>query len=481
MKTARLLCTLMLVSAMVAPEVIAQDELGRGGVEINGFYGVLNGIGTPEFEEDPVPWSLDNNQLFGGRLGYVLRNGLGLEGFFGYLDSQIQGSSYARENATATNFGGDLTYTFNIDLNFQLALLAGGGSQNWSVDVPGLESESAFAYNYGAALKVFFTRSFAMRIDWRNYHSPDGLKNARAALNPEGTDLGDKSLNTTEFTVGASLFLGGPKDSDGDGVSDSHDVCPDTPRGVDVDATGCPFDYDGDGVYAYMDKCPGTSAGARVDETGCPLDGDGDGVFDGIDRCPDTPTGAEVDEHGCPSDRDGDGIFFGIDLCPNTPAGATVDATGCPLDSDNDGVFDGIDQCPDTKAGAEVDERGCTVVQAGVAEGLLVLDNVEFEFNKADLKPSALATLDEVGQALLTRPNARVEIQGHTDAVGSEAYNMTLSERRATAVRNYLLGNFDLSALQLTAKGYGESDPIASNETDEGRARNRRVQFVIEE
>jgi OOP family OmpA-OmpF porin len=128
-----------------------------------------------------------------------------------------------------------------------------------------------------------------------------------------------------------------------------------------------------------------------------------------------------------------------------------------------------------------VDERGCTVVQAGVAAGLLVLDNVEFAFNSAALAPASLVTLNEVGQALMTRPEASVEIQGHTDAVGSAAYNMLLSQRRAEAVRDYLLANYDFSPDQLTSKGYGEADPIASNETDAGRARNRRVQFVIEE
>jgi OOP family OmpA-OmpF porin len=110
-----------------------------------------------------------------------------------------------------------------------------------------------------------------------------------------------------------------------------------------------------------------------------------------------------------------------------------------------------------------------------------VLDNVEFAFNSAALAPASLATLNEVGQALMTRPEASVEIQGHTDAVGTAAYNMQLSQRRADAVRDHLLANSDLSPDHLTSKGYGEADPIASNETDAGRAHNRRVQFVIEE
>ena len=481
MRLDRLAALCMAAMFVFSTPLNAQDEYGRGGVEINAFFGVLNGIGTSEFEEDPVPWSLDNNKYFGGRLGYVLKNGFGIEGFFGYLDSKIQGSAYRGEKAKAMNWGGDLTYNFNIERNFQLALLAGAGSQNWDLDVPDLAKESAFAWNYGAALKVFLSRAFAIRADWRNYHSPDGLQNARAALNPEGADLGSKTLSTTEWTFGASLFLGGAKDSDHDGVVDSRDACPQTPRGVDVDATGCAFDYDGDGVAAYADACPDTPAGATVDGSGCPADSDSDGVLDGIDQCPDTPAGATVDDRGCPTDDDGDGVFVGIDLCPNTPAGVLVDATGCPMDSDADGVFDGIDQCPDTPAGAEVDSVGCTVVQAGVAAGLLVLDNVEFEFNSADLAPATLGTLNEVGQALTTRPEASVEIQGHTDAVGAAAYNMQLSQRRADAVREYLLANFDLNPDQLTAQGFGEADPIASNDTDEGRARNRRVQFVIDE
>jgi len=90
-----------------------------------------------------------------------------------------------------------------------------------------------------------------------------------------------------------------PLDSDGDGVYDDKDQCPDTPKGVTVDSVGCPLDTDGDGVYDYLDKCPDTPKGVKVDSVGCPLDTDGDGVYDYIDQCPDTPTGATVDERGC--------------------------------------------------------------------------------------------------------------------------------------------------------------------------------------
>jgi outer membrane protein OmpA-like peptidoglycan-associated protein len=151
----------------------------------------------------------------------------------------------------------------------------------------------------------------------------------------------------------------GPRDSDGDGVPDKRDACPNTPLGATVDVRGCPSDSDQDGVYDGIDKCPGTPAGAKIDATGCPLDADRDGVADGLDQCPDTPAGATVNNVGCPSDSDRDGVYDGLDKCPNTPVGAIVDATGCPKDTDGDGVVDGIDKCPDTPVGATVDVNGC--------------------------------------------------------------------------------------------------------------------------
>ncbi len=118
-------------------------------------------------------------------------------------------------------------------------------------------------------------------------------------------------------------------------------------------------DSDGDGIYDRRDRCPDTPAGTIVDDSGCPLDTDGDGVYDGLDKCPDTPRNMVVGEKGCPRDSDGDGIHDWIDRCPDTPAGARVDANGCPKDTDGDGVYDGLDKCPDTLRGFPVDEDGC--------------------------------------------------------------------------------------------------------------------------
>jgi len=255
------------------------------------------------------------------------------------------------------------------------------------------------------------------------------------------------------------------RDTDLDGVPDDLDECPDTPKGVKVNEKGCPFDTDGDGVYDYLDQCPDTPKGVRVDEKGCPLDSDADGVYDYLDQCPDTPLGVEVDEKGCPLDSDKDGVYDYLDECPDTPMGVKVDEKGCPLDSDGDGVFDYLDQCPGTPKGAGVDERGCWS-----------LGNVLFDFEKADIKPGSHGYLDEVAEILEKNPSLKVEIQGHTDNVGSAAYNEKLSIKRAKAVMDYLKSK-GISADRLPATGYGFSRPVASNDTDEGRAKNRRTEF----
>jgi OOP family OmpA-OmpF porin len=183
-------------------------------------------------------------------------------------------------------------------------------------------------------------------------------------------------------------------------------------------------------------------------------------------------------------DSDGDGVLDDVDRCPGTPKGATVDARGCPMDSDGDGVYDGIDQCPDTPPGVEVDARGCTVVTSEkeaqlLDTGTLRLENVYFDTNKATLKSESYAALDEAGGILVKWPQLRIEVAGHTDSVGEDAYNQDLSQRRAQSVLDYLLGNFSLKAAQFSVKGYGEDDPVADNGTSDGRGQNRRVELRV--
>lgn len=238
-----------------------------------------------------------------------------------------------------------------------------------------------------------------------------------------------------------AILCGGP-DSDGDGVADSEDKCPGTPKGVAVSSNGCPIDSDGDGVADYLDKCANTTKGVPVDKTGCPADSDGDGVPDVADRCPGTPAGVDVDGSGCPLDDDGDGVPNYKDKCAATPAGVKVDANGC-------------------------------------SEKLIVLHGIKFGFDSVSISASSSRILDRAVKAMKSNPDVRVRIVGHTDSTGAADYNKGLSERRATSVRSYLIKHGGVALTRMQVGGTGEAEPLASNATRQGRALNRRVEFIV--
>ncbi|MEW6678906.1 MAG: OmpA family protein [Pseudomonadota bacterium] len=263
-----------------------------------------------------------------------------------------------------------------------------------------------------------------------------------------------------------------PMDSDGDGVTDDKDRCPNTPAGAKVNASGCELDGDGDGVVDRLDKCPTTPPGRKVNALGCELDSDADGVLDAQDKCPGTPAGAKVNAEGCELDGDGDGVVDRLDQCPTTPAGRKVNAQGCEMDHDGDGVVDDLDQCPTTPAGDKVDEKGCSLPK------VIALDGVNFDNDLSNLRSDAVAVLEGVVATLKANPDVKVEIGGHTDSRNSDWYNLGLGDRRAKAVMHYLTSH-GIDASRLTAKSYGESAPVADNDTEEGRMQNRRVELKI--
>ena len=229
------------------------------------------------------------------------------------------------------------------------------------------------------------------------------------------------------------------------------------------------LDSDGDGVNDDADQCPGTPAGTPVDANGCPLpqDDDGDGVTNDIDKCPNTPAGARVDANGCELDSDGDGVADSRDQCPNTPPGAKVNERGCELDTDGDGVVDSQDKCPDTPKGDRVDAIGCSFKDE------IKLPGVVFETNSADLKPESIPVLAGAVATLKRYPDLKIEVAGHTDSRGADAYNLDLSTRRAASVLKFLQDGGVSNVI--TSRGYGERQPVASNNTDDGRQQNRRV------
>ena len=228
------------------------------------------------------------------------------------------------------------------------------------------------------------------------------------------------------------------------------------------------------------DKCLGTAAGTKVDATGCPVDADNDGVMNDADKCPDTAAGVKVDASGCavktevPAvDTDKDGVADDADKCPGTVAGVKVDATGCPADEDNDGVLNESDKCAKTPAGVKVEETGCPE-QIKKVRG--ALKGINFKLGSSILTPSSKPVLDEAAKILNEVPDAKIEIQGHTDSTGKEATNEKLSAARAKSVMTYLV-NKGVAADRLTSKGYGSSVSVGDNASKEGRAQNRRVEL----
>jgi outer membrane protein OmpA-like peptidoglycan-associated protein len=239
---------------------------------------------------------------------------------------------------------------------------------------------------------------------------------------------------------------------------------------------GCP-DTDMDGVEDANDRCPNTPTGTPVDANGCPLDSDGDRVPDNLDKCPNTPAGTPVDANGCPLDADGDGVADNLDKCPNTPRGIEVDATGCPTDNDKDGVPNSIDKCPDTPGPAF--NNGCPEVKEETKKRLnFATRGIFFEFGKATLRSVSFPKLDEIVSIINEYPDYNLRLGGHTDAIGSDAANLVLSQERIDAVKSYLVSK-GVSEERLEAKGFGETKPIASNKTEAGRAQNRRVEMEL--
>ena len=170
-------------------------------------------------------------------------------------------------------------------------------------------------------------------------------------------------------------------------------------------------------------------------------------------------------------DSDGDGVADKLDKCPNTEAGIKVDGSGCPLDVDADGIVDSKDSCPTEKGTEEL--NGCPAMSSGTMSGY---DNIQFEFNSSVLRTSAYPSLDKLSAEVKANSAMKVQLDGHASAEGTEEYNMQLSKDRANSVKTYLV-NSGVDASKISTKGFGETRPITSNATEEGRSQNRRVEF----
>lgn len=383
---------------------------------------------------------LQTAPVYGMRAGYNFTKRLGIEALFDYANTK---STLGAGKVDMFRYGGEFLYHMLPDNKFVPYLAAGYGGLNFKGATPmAATNKIKGVADYGVGAKYFFNDDIALRGDVRHLIYSFG-----------------KSLHAVEYGVGLYVPFGGAQPA---------------PKPVEV-AKPAP-------VEVVQPKAAPVVA--------APLDSDGDGVIDSLDKCPNTPGGVPVQANGCPYDTDNDGVPNYLDKCGGTPAGVAVDSKGCPLDSDRDGVADYLDKCPGTPAGTKVDTNGCPVPVAAAqpkASAAAVkaaerfcnkpsVIKIQFDTNKADVKPQYESDLNVLGLFLKEFPASKGEIDGHTDNVGSKQLNQKLSQRRAESVKKYLVEKYKVTAERIEAKGFGFDKPVASNKTAKGKAQNRRIE-----
>jgi OOP family OmpA-OmpF porin len=418
----------------------ASGSVAHANVEIGGTAGLhvfsdTNELGVPDVKDAP---SERNSALFGLRLGFMFNDMLGIEGEFGVIPSEARVGVFDVWN---------ITYRAHLIAQFGAAdpakklipfVLAGGGAmqvvQSKMEDVIAKDTDAELYVGVGAKYRV--DNGWGLRADARVLFPPSSSSSGPTvdfeALLGIYKEFGRKVVEK------AVEQPSGPKDSDGDGIPDDQDKCPNEPE-------------DKDGFQ---------------DDDGCPdPDNDGDGVPDAQDKC---PMQAE--------DKDG---FQDDDGCPDP-------------DNDNDGVLDAQDKCPDqpeTKNGYQ-DDDGCPdEVPAKVKQFTGAIAGINFKVNSADLLPASNKTLDKAVAVLKEFPDLKMEIQGHTDDQplkkgGKFEDNQALSQARAETVANYFI-KAGIDQSRITAKGYGDTIPVEDPKGLKGgklnaaRAKNRRVEFKL--
>ncbi|MES2488916.1 MAG: OmpA family protein [Pseudomonadota bacterium] len=369
---------------------------------------------------------------FGGgvNLGYLFSNGFRPELALDYVKNDIKtytvgGNPIAGADEYSLNAYramANVWYDFDFGSALTPYIGAGVGMQRSEFDAASAKANaSTFTYQAGAGLDYWMTRRLALSLDYRYVVAGEPEFEFASSASTKTT----QTINYKAQQIGLGLkYVFGATDA--------------APPAAPVE--------------------PAEVVAAVVAEG----DSDGDGVVDSKDKCPDTPAGAQVNEDGCSLDSDGDGVPNSVDECPNSPAGAKVLANGCALAGD----------CRTPKEGEAVDEKGCAVNKAFILKG------VNFEFDSERLTAEAKEILNSVGETLQSYADLKIEVGGHTDDVGTEAYNLGLSERRANVVKTYLAGR-GVDVSRLSAVGYGKTKPLSEGMSEEDRAKNRRVELNV--
>ncbi len=391
---------------------------------------------------------LDGSLLLGLGVGYQWADFFRAEVTYLNLDTEPKNPSVLR-SVDISHWRLDGQIGLGMIGRWQPYLSAGLGHSRINPQTSAVDSQSYWSAGLGALYVV--DDRFHLRSDLR-YQRLDMM--------------GGNALDNLSVSLGANLFfdlfasakptqavLLSVKDSDGDGVGDQRDTCPGTLALIKVDSKGCVADGDQDGVADYRDFCPQTVAGAVVDGRGCVTDQDGDGVDNPRDQCADTPLGLAVNSQGCPArDRDSD------------------------RDGDGDGVVDQKDQCPETPQNYQVDNRGCSSLTDQKHQIAL---QVRFKSGRAEIDDAYVAEIAKVADFMQRFSETNVIFEGHTDSLGDAQGNLSLSAARAASVAKYLQEHYQIDAARIASKGYGESQPIADNNSYSGRSQNRRVVAVL--
>jgi len=349
---------------------------------------------------------------------------------------------WAADDLSYYGLDGAIKYAFLKNTTIDPFVEIGGG-YTWVDDI------GAGTVNAGLGLNIWFSENIGLTLQTGYKHGFE-----------------DYSVKHFQHLAGLAIKFGGA-DTDGDGVYDKDDACPEV-AGLEA-FNGCP-DADGDGIEDSKDACPNEPGSKEMN--GCP-DADGDGIADKDDACPNEAGSKAL--NGCP-DTDGDGVADKDDKCPSEAGPAANN--GCPYeDKDNDGVLDKDDKCPDV-AGT-VANNGCPEVTEAVQKQLNeYARTILFDTGKSSIKAASTGVMVDIITILKEYPNAKFTVEGHTDSVGSASLNQKLSESRALSVKDFLVAE-GIDSFRLSAVGYGEDKPLATNNTRAGRTQNRRVEINL--
>jgi OmpA-OmpF porin, OOP family len=367
---------------------------------------------------------LKTSAVYGLRVGYNFTNHLGVEGFFSYTQTEIQDESQWKPWQDICNYGIEGLYHFMPEGRFVPFIAIGLGGINYS-------EGKTYTYNpyYGPKPYGDRFKSDQFAVDYGaglKFFLTDNIAlraDVRHVLPLNGNyNNPDYVHNDFIATLGINFAFGGEK----------------------------------------------KAVAAKAEEPPPPL-----------------PVKVEEPPPPPPVDSDKDGVPDNLDKCPCTPAGVTVDKDGCPLDSDKDGVPDYLDKCPGTPAGVAVDNDGCPVKEEVVAKPVIIEKgrqtlNVKFDFDKSTIKKGYYKDINDLAKVMKNYPDLKVIIKGYADSVGDPAYNKKLSRKRADAIKKYMVKKAGINANRIAAKGFGAEKPVASNVTEKGRLKNRRVEAAVD-